>query len=89
MEKLPVIFQWNLTFSALLVCILLIVLYYKPVITKGIKASISFWISILLIILAECSPLHYLGMHFYFQRAHDHSCDFVTCLRAVAGRGYP
>ena len=66
MEKLPVIFQWNLNFSALLVCILLIVLYYKPIIAKGLKTSISFWISLLLIVLAECSPLHYLGMHYFF-----------------------
>ena len=59
-------FHWNLNLSALLVCVLLIVIYYKPVILKGIKSSISFWVSLLLIVFAECSPLHYLGMHYYF-----------------------
>lgn len=66
MEMKPVIYQWHFNPFVILFLVGLIFLYYKLSGFKKITNNICFALSILMFLLAECSPLHFLGMHYYF-----------------------
>ena len=66
MERLPLLYQWKFSPTVIVLCILLTGIFYRSGSFNNRQTAIPFFSSILLLLLAECSPLHYLGMHFYF-----------------------
>jgi len=66
METTPVIYQWHLDISIAIFSVLIVYLYYKIAGFKQQNKAFWFWVAIALFLFVECSPLHFLGMHYYF-----------------------
>ncbi|WEK21578.1 MAG: cytochrome c oxidase assembly protein [Candidatus Pedobacter colombiensis] len=66
MEKEPVIYQWHFDPSVLLLSMVIVYFYYRISTVRPRKKMICFWSAISIFIGVECSPLHDLGMHYYF-----------------------
>ncbi|WP_198170243.1 cytochrome c oxidase assembly protein [Mucilaginibacter arboris] len=62
----PIIYQWHFNLFVVLFLAGLILLYYRISGFKRTNNNLCFTLAILLFLLAECSPLHFLGMHYYF-----------------------
>lgn len=66
MEKDPVIYQWHFDLPVILLSLVIIYFYYRIAPVSPKKNRICFWTAILILVGIECSPLHFLGMHYYF-----------------------
>jgi putative membrane protein len=66
METKPIIYQWHLDLSVLLLTTGIIYLYYYIAGFRRQKNSWCLWLAIFIIVITECSPLDYLAMHAYF-----------------------
>lgn len=66
MESTPVIYQWHLDIPITILAVLIVYLYYKITGFKYQNRAFLFWVAIVLLLFVECSPLHFLGMHYYF-----------------------
>ena len=66
METRPVIYQWHFDLLITILTVLIVFLYYKIAGFGRQKNAFWFWAAICLFLFMECSPLHYLGMHYYF-----------------------
>jgi cytochrome c oxidase assembly factor CtaG len=66
METGPIIYQWHFDTSILVLAICIVYLYYKIAANRRQKDVFCFWTAICLFLLLEFSPLHFLGMHYYF-----------------------
>lgn len=80
METKRIIAQWHFD-PLIVVMIITIILLYLTVFRQQTKGKSVFLIAaVLFLIIAECSPLHYLGMHYYFS-AHmvSHVILLLVC----------
>jgi len=66
MDTTPVIYQWHLDISISILAVLIVYLYYKIAGFKQQNKAFWFWVAMVLFLFVECSPLHFLGMHYYF-----------------------
>jgi putative membrane protein len=66
METTPVIYQWHLDISTTILAVFIVYLYYIITGFKQQNKAFWFWVAIVLFLFVECSPLHFLGMHYYF-----------------------
>jgi putative membrane protein len=66
MNTIPVIYQWHLDFSIATLAVLIVCLYYKNAGFKYQNKALLFWLAIVVFLVIESSPLHFLGMHYYF-----------------------
>lgn len=66
METTPVIYQWHLDISITLLAVFIVYLYFKIAGFKHQYKALWFWVAIVLFLFMEFSPLHFLGMHYYF-----------------------
>jgi putative membrane protein len=66
METAPVIYQWHLDIPITILAVFIVYLYYKIAGFKQQNMAFRFWVAIVLFLFTECSPLHFLGMHYYF-----------------------
>ena len=66
MKNVPLIYQWHIHPSIGLLAIIMAYLYYKSGGFKFAKNTGYFFAAKILFLLVECSPLHFLGMHYYF-----------------------
>ncbi|RYY30153.1 MAG: cytochrome c oxidase assembly protein [Sphingobacteriaceae bacterium] len=66
MEMKPLIYEWHFSPLIILFLAVLLFLYYKLSGFKQTTNNTYFALAILLFLLADCSPLHFLGMHYYF-----------------------
>jgi putative membrane protein len=80
METTPIIYQWHLNLSVLLLTTGIICLYYYLTGFRKQKNSWCLWLAIFMIVITECSPLDYLGMYAYFS-AHmvSHIILLLAC----------
>ena len=80
METVPIIYQWHFDPSILVLAICIIYLYYRIAGFRQQKNLVCFWTAICLFLLLEFSPLHFLGMHYYFS-AHmiTHVVSLLIC----------
>lgn len=80
MENTPIIYHWHFGASGILLIFILIYLYHLISGFKHNDKTPLFWIAMLFFVIAEFSPLHYLGMHFYFS-AHmiSHVIMLLIC----------
>lgn len=80
MENLPLIYQWHIDVATILLIAVLVYFYHLISGFKRNEKSVLFWIAIFFFLIAQCSPLHYLGMHFYFS-AHmvSHIIILLLC----------
>lgn len=66
METTPVIYLWHLDIPIIVVAIFIISVYYKIAGFSNQDKALWFWVAVVIFLLAECSPLHFLAMHYYF-----------------------
>jgi cytochrome c oxidase assembly factor CtaG len=66
METGPIIYQWHFDLLITLFAVAIVILYAKIAGFSRQKNAFGFWAAICLFIFIESSPLHYLGMHYYF-----------------------
>jgi len=66
METTPVIYQWHLDISIAILTLFIVFMYYKIGGLRQQKKVVWFWLAIFLFLFMECSPMHFLGMHYYF-----------------------
>lgn len=80
MEMKTLLYQWDFDPLIIFLSIVIIYIYYLNYGSKRDKNNICFGTGILLFLLVECSPLHFLGMHYYFS-AHmiSHVIILLIC----------
>jgi cytochrome c oxidase assembly factor CtaG len=80
MKMEPVLYQWHFDMPVVLFIAALTLLYYKLGALKRRKNTWLFTVAMSSFIIAEFSPLHYLGMHYYFS-AHmlSHVILLLVC----------
>ncbi len=66
METKSIIYQWHPDLSVLLLTVGIIYFYYYIAGFRQQKNSWCLWLAIFIIVVTQCSPLDYLGMHAYF-----------------------
>jgi cytochrome c oxidase assembly factor CtaG len=66
MKMEPIIYHWHFDLLILLFIAALIGLYALISRFRYRLNNFCFWIAILIFFITECSPLDYLGMHYYF-----------------------
>lgn len=66
MEMKPIFSEWHFNPLIILLAAGLVYLYYRLSGFKHRKNNFIFSSALLLFLLTECSPLHFLGMHYYF-----------------------
>lgn len=62
----PWFWEWHFNLLMILLVAGLVYLYYQLAGFKYRRNNFTFSSALLLFLLAECSPLHFLGMHYYF-----------------------
>ncbi|HEY4195101.1 MAG TPA: cytochrome c oxidase assembly protein [Mucilaginibacter sp.] len=61
-----IIYQWDFDLLIILFISSIIVVYYLMPGDRSKGKIVCFWTAVLLFVTATCSPLHFLGMHYYF-----------------------
>ncbi|MEO6850031.1 MAG: cytochrome c oxidase assembly protein [Mucilaginibacter sp.] len=80
MEIKPIIYQWHIDLSVLMLTVAIFYFYFLVSRFKPHRRDWCFWVTVALFLLVECSPLQYLGMHAYFS-AHmvNHVILLLLC----------
>jgi putative membrane protein len=66
MKMEPLAAQWHFDPLIVLLTICLLYIYYLITGFETLRSISYFGLAILLLLLVTCSPLHFLGMHYYF-----------------------
>lgn len=66
MEAEPIIYRWHFDPLIMLLMALIVYGYYRISHFSHRRANWFFWTAMSLFFITECSPLHFLGMHYYF-----------------------
>ena len=79
MEMESLVEQWH--FDPLIIILITAIIYLYYLITgfKEIKSTLCFTTALFLFILAECSPLHQLGMHYFSAHMIAHVVELLIC----------
>ncbi len=66
MQTKPILWEWHFNPAIILLAVGLAYMYYRLSGFKHNKSNLIFFSALFLFLITECSPLHFLGMHYYF-----------------------